>query len=249
MADIKYVCRWSTELTPPLIEDFTFVLENVWKKEFNHDTFLFRYLNNIYGPSLFVIAYSNELPVGTQAFWRNDIGNRVAYQANDGAVLESHRGNGLLGKMIQKGVDILENDALLYSYTNNKSKNSFVKLGWDVMSTYPIKPLLFYSHYYHLCPQFVDYNYANWYLSKKEHITYVKRNKRYYLVIPTAHRYISLVISSCDKKTAMLFDKQPGFRILIYQKQSNSIDSEKKGNLVVYGYQREVIPIWKCDAI
>lgn len=249
MADIKYVCRWSTELTPPLIEDFTFVLENVWKKEFNHDTFLFRYLNNIYGPSLLVIAYCNELPVGTQAFWRNDIDNRVAYQANDGAVLELYRGNGLLGKMIQKGMEILGTDVLLYSYTNNKSKKSFLRLGWEVTSSYPIRPVLYNCHYYDQDPQKVDYEYANWYLRKKKHITYVERNNRYYLVIPTTHRYISIVISCCDKTTAMLFSKQRGFRLLIYQKQSNSIDSEKKGNLVVWGYRGEIIPIWKCDAI
>ena len=149
MADIEYVCRWSAELTPSFIEDFISVLESVWKKEVDRDTFLCRYVGNIYGPSLLIMAYSNELPVGTQAFWRNDIDKRVSYQANDGAVLESYRGNGLLGKMIQKGTEILGKDVLVYSYTNNKSKLSFVKLGWDVMLSYPIKPLDFKKPAFH----------------------------------------------------------------------------------------------------
>lgn len=249
MVDIKYVCRWSSELTSSYIEDFISVLESVWKKDFNRNIFQCRYINNIYGPSLLVMAYSNELPIGTQAFWRNDINRRISYQADDGAVLESYRGHGLLGKMIQKGKEVLGNDVLLYSYTNSKSKKSFVKLGWDVMSSYPIWPLVFYNHYYHQCPQRVDYKYANWYLKKKKHITYVERNNRYYLVIPTTHRYISLVISCCDKNTAMLFNKQQGFRLLVYNKQPNNVDFERKGNVVVFGYRGEVIPVWKCDAI
>lgn len=249
MVDTKYVCRWSNELTSSYIEDFISVLENVWKKDFNHDTFYCRYLNNIYGPSLLIIAYSNELPVGTQAFWRNDIDKRIAYQADDGAVLESSRGNGLLGKMIRKGMEILGKDVLLYSYTNNKSKKSFVNIGWDVMSSFPIKPLVFFNHYYHHCPQMVDYKYATWYLQKKKNITYVKRNNRYYLVIPTTYRFIALVISCCDKETAKLFEKRTGYTCLVYQKQPNIINPTKNGNLVVYGYREEVIPIWKCDAI
>ena len=225
------------------------MLESVWQTEFNRDTFQCRYINNIYGSSLLVIAYSNDIPIGTQAFWRNDIGHRVAYQADDGAVLESYRGNGLLGKMIQKGAGILGDEVLLYSYTNNKSKRSFVKLGWDVMLTFPIKPLLFYHHYCHQCSQMVDYKYASWYLHKKKHITYVERNNHYYLVIPTNHRCVSQVISCCDKKTAMLFGKRTGFTLLVYQKQSNIIDSEKKGNIVVHGLRGDFIPVWKCDAI
>lgn len=249
MEEIEYICRWSTELTPSFKEDFVSVLERVWEKEFNPDAFLCRYVDNIYGPSLLIMAYSNDLPIGTQAFWRNDIDKRVAYQADDGAVMESYRGNGLLGEMIRKGLEILGNDVLLYSYTNNKSKKSFVKLGWDVMSSYPIRPLVLYNHYYHQCPQMADYEYANWYLQKKKHITYVKRNNRYYLIIPTSYRYISLAISCCDKMTAMLFRKKTGFTWLVFNKQPNVIDPEKKGNLVVFGYQGEVIPVWKCDAI
>lgn len=249
MTEVMFVCRWSDELTPTIVEDFISVLESVWKNRINRDTFQCRYRNNIYGPSLLVIAYINELPVGTQAFWRNDIGKRIAYQADDGAVLESYRGNGLLGKMIQKGSEILGDDVLLYSYTNNKSKRSFVKLGWDVMSSYPMRPLVFFNHYSYQCPQMVDYKYANWYLCKRKHITYVKRNNRYYLVIPTTHRCVYLVISCCDKKTAMLFDKQTGFIILVYHKQPNAIDPERKGNVVVLGYRKDIIPIWKCDAI
>lgn len=247
--DFRYVCKWSDELTPALMEDFISVLENVWKTEFDRGSFQRRYINNIYGASLLVIAYSNDISVGTQAFWRNDIGSRVAYQADDGAVLESYRGNGLLEKMIQKGVDILGNEVLLYSYTNNKSKRSFVKLGWDVMSSYKIKPLVFYNHYIRQCPQVVDYKYANWYLQNKNQISYVERNNRYYLVIPTTHRCISQVISCCDEKTAMLFSKRIGFTLLIYQKQSNVIDPEKKGNVVVHGLRGDFIPVWKCDAI
>lgn len=247
--DFRYVCKWSDELTPALMVDFISVLESVWQTEFNRDTFQCRYIDNIYGPSLLVIAYSNDIPIGTQAFWRNDIRSRVAYQADDGAVLECFRGNGLLGKMIKKGSEILGNEALLYSYTNNKSKRSFVKLGWDVMLSYRIKPLVFYNHYIGQCPQIVDYNYANWYLQKKKHITYVKRNNHFYLVIPTTHRCVSQVISSCDKKTALLFGKRTGFTLLVYQSQSNVIDPEHKGNIVVHGHQGEGIPVWKCDAI
>ena len=249
MKELIFDIRWSLDITPAFIEDFIFVLESVWKKKFVRDIFQCRYLNNIYGPSLLVLAYVDGVPSGTQAFWRNDISKRVAYQADDGAVIESCRGNGLLGKMIQKGTEILGDDALMYSYTNSKSKKSFLKLGWDVMLSYPIRPLICNKNYIHQCPLMIDYEYAEWFLCKREHISYVKRNNCYYLIIPTSYRYIFQVITRCDQNTAMLFHKKKGFAMLVFNKQPNNIDNEKNGNVVVQGHRGEIIPIWKCDAI
>ena len=249
MADAVFDCRWSEDITPVFMSDFISVLETVWKKDFDHDTFQCRYINNIYGASLLIIVYIDGKPSGTQAFWRNDIDKQIAYQADDGAVLESCRGNGLLGKMIKKGTEILGNDVLLYSFTNINSKKAFVKLGWDVMLSHHIKPFICAKYYCKQCPQMADYEYTSWYLHRKKHISYVKRNNHFFLVIPTTHRYVYQIISSCNQETAMFFNKVKGFALLIYNKQPNDIDHEKKGGIVVAGYRGEHIPIWKCDAI
>lgn len=249
MNNVRFDCRWSNEATPEYMSDFISVLEQVWGNSIDHDSIQCRYIDNIYGSSLIIITYVNEIPSGTQAFWRNDIDKRIGYQADDGAVLEKSRGRGLLKKMIQKGMEILGGDVLVYSYTNNKSKSSFVKLGWNVMYSHSIRPLITVKGYFQRCPQMVDYNYAKWFLHKRKHISYVKRNNKYFLVIPTSHRFVDYIISACDKQTAMLFEKGKKYSLLIYKEQPSIIDSEKKGNIVVMGYKGEYIPIWKCDAI
>ena len=249
MNDIKFDCRWSNEVTPEYMADFFSVLEQVWGISIDHNSIQCRYLYNIYGSSLMIITYIDGIPSGTQAFWRNDIDKRIAYQADDGAVLEKSRGRGLLGKMIQKGTELLGNDVLVYSYTNTKSKPSFVKLGWSVMSSHAVRPLITNNGFFQRCPQMADYDYAKWYLHKRKHISYVKRNNNYFLVIPTSHSFIDFIISGCDKRTAMLFKRRKGYALMIYEEQPAIIDIEKKGNIVVMGHRGEFIPIWKCDAI
>jgi len=249
MNEVVFDCRWSGEVTPDFVGDFISVLECVWGENIDLDSFRSRYFHNIYGPSLMIVTYVAGYPSGTQAFWRNDIGRRLAYQADDGAVLEASRGKGLLRRMIQKGMEVLGNDVMLYSFPNSKSKPSFLKLGWDVISTHPVRLLMFNRFFPQQCPQEAEYVYAKWFLRSRKHISYVKRNGYYFLVIPTSRRYVRYIISSCDEKTAMLFEKQKGWPLLVYNKQSNTIDAEKKGNIVVMGHRGEFIPVWKCDAI
>ena len=249
MGEFTIVCRWSDEETSGFMEDFFFVLEQVWGSGFDRNSARSRYLDNIFGASLIVITYLDGSPCGTQAFWRNDIGKRIAYQADDGAVLKEARGRGLLQEMLKRGVKILGEDVLLYSYTNNKSKPSFMKLGWDVISSQPLKPLITAKSFLERCPFRVDFDYAKWFLHKRKNISYVKRSGHYFLVIPTSRRYVDYAISSCDERTAKLFERRKNCLMLVYAGQSNVLDDQKKGNIVVKGHRGEYIPVWKCDAV
>lgn len=122
-------------------------------------------------------------------------------------------------------------------------------MGWNVLVSHPIQPLIRINTFIKKCPQKVDYDYAKWFLHKRKHISYVNRNNHYFLIMPTSYRFVDYIISGCDKHTAMLFKNRTGRRFLVYNNQPNIIDKSKKGNTVVWGHKGENIPIWKCDAI
>lgn len=249
MSKIVYDCRWSHEITPEFMADFLFVLNKIWTTETTENQFEIRYKKNIYGKSLLMIAYVDGKPAATQAFWRNDINDRKAYQSGDSAVLEQYRGKGIFKEMVKRGTELLGDDILIYGFPNNNSTPTFIKLGYDMLCSHVIR--LFYNakRFSRLCPQEIDFNYAQWYLSKSRRIFYVKRHSCYFLVVPTSRRYVYQIISSCDKHTALLFEKGKNCSLLVYAPQSNVISNEKKGNIIVMGYKGEYIPLWKCDAV
>ena len=251
MNEIRYECRWSSDLTPSFVDDFCHVLNETWKGHLSPQTIKRRYVDNFYGESLLIVAYVDEVAAGTQAFWRNDINGRESYQSGDSAVLAMYQGRGIFKTMLKKGMALLNQDALFYGWPNKNSKPAFLSTGWDVLRR---EKRSFYFSLFGIqrldSISVIDYNYAEWYLkSRRNHIFSIKQKKICYLVILTRYRWIVQLLGVCDEKTASLFDCLNYHPLMLYHKPSEVIDISKIGPIVVMHHKGELIPDWKCDAI
>ena len=251
MNEIRYECRWSSDLTPVFVDDFCRILNETWKGQRSPQDIQRRYVDNYYGESLLIVAYVDGAAAGTQAFWRNDISGRKSYQSGDSAVLTTYQGRGIFKTMLKKGMALLSEDALFYGWPNNNSKPAFLSIVWKVLRKG--MPVLFFSSFDLLRPDslsFIDYDYAKWYLkSCGSHIFSIKQKKKCYLVLLTKHRCIVQLLGICDENTASLFERIKNHPLMLYYKSSHIIDNSQKGQIVVMHYNGENIPVWKCDAI
>ena len=127
--EIQLNAFWSGSVEDKHIDDFISVQQQVFNNKYNRLIFERKFLNNIYGKSLIVLAYHENKCVGARAFWRNDIGNYTAYQPCDTAVLEEYRGLRLFSKMTNVALERIEKDALIYNFPNNNSLPGYLK--WD----------------------------------------------------------------------------------------------------------------------
>lgn len=134
--EIKLKILWSHEMNDDYINDVVEVLNKVFPKyNFTYDRFKVKYLNNIYGDSLFIMAYDGKKCVGVRPFWRNDIENIEAYQPCDTAVLSEYRGRGLFKKMTLMGLEII-GDKLIYNFPNPNSLPGYLKMGWKIIKKF-----------------------------------------------------------------------------------------------------------------
>ena len=253
--DFVFDCRWTDKLSPSdrYVEDFLFVLDATWNvgdKESLRRSFENRYFRNIYGPSLLTVIYCEGKPAGSGAMWRNDIGERIAYQRIDTCTLEAYRGRGLFRRAIEKELSLIGEDTLSYGFANPSSLAGYLRFGWQVLKMEKPKIMFCTRKYLRNNPIKIDSKYAEWYLTAfKDRIFSVTRGGKSFLVLSTSHKRIYQIIGCADKGAELFFRKAPSLSLLVYSNIPTTVDCSNQGNVVVMRYRGDFIPLWKCDAL
>lgn len=253
--DFSVDCRWTDNvpLSDKYIEDFLFILQITWSvedKEGLRLDFENRYYRNIYGPSLLTMIYCDGKPASCGAMWRNDIGDRRAYQHIDTCTLEEFRGQGLFRKGTEKALELIGEETLSYGFANPSSLAGYLKFGWDVLKMEKPKIMFSARKYLKSNPAMIDAEYAGWYLTTfRGRILAASRSGKTFLVIPTSRNRVYQIIGCAQKEAARFFAKAPGLSLLVYSSIPTAIDSTRQGSVVVARYKGDVIPLWKSDAL
>ena len=125
--------RFTNELRPADIENYFSVYTNVYgTNDFLKQNFRKKYIENIYGPSLILFGFMNNKCVAIQAFLRNDLDGKLAYQSGDSATMDICRGKGVFTTLVKKGLELLPTDAIIYGFPNENSLPIFQKMGWTI---------------------------------------------------------------------------------------------------------------------
>jgi hypothetical protein len=243
--EITYVLKWIDKIDGKSIEDFLFV-ENAVFGGFTRELFERKYIKNIYGPSLIIIAYLNGKPVAADAMIRNDI-NGVAYQSADTCVLEDCRGKGVFSQMKKREIEAIGDNYAFYGFPNGNSFSGFIKMGWDVQCR--LYPTVFiFPFLYDLENQkLIDYEYAKWLSESCKKYYYFKCGRKYYLIKHGQKHY--QMIGRIVPNAALLFErkKHPGIIKCYSQRKSFFNKSKYQGSIITYGQIPFDIPYWKCD--
>lgn len=245
--EIRIVTSWSNEISPQMKSDFMNVENAVFNGFCTESLFATKYLNNIYGPSVLVVAYLNEIPVGADALWRNDIDGRMAYQSADTCVLDSSRGMGVFTKMVKAKISVIQKDAMIYGFPNVNSFPGFLKMGWIDQKLYKSVTVLGQPR----GVGYIDGSYAKWWLQFQTGISYLKRQGAFYLVRKRKGKPMGTVIGRVDEKIAVLF---PKCSFLLWLKSFSSqalfYNKDKYISLIYAGNSSVMdVPYWKIDAI
>ena len=181
MIDVIY--KFSGELTPSDIDNYAAVFGSVFGN-FDRARFEKKFLNDIYGESLFLFALEDGRCVGIQVFWRNDVNGETAYQSCDSAILASHQGKGIFSSLVKKGVEVLTEDVLIYGYPNSNSIHAFRKMGWTEKG---IKKSRFFTRRRLGEVDTVDKDYAKWLFTEPHGHRFVKCGK--WILIVSGRKY------------------------------------------------------------
>lgn len=245
--DLVITTCWSDEIAQKTRDDFLKVENEVFDGFLTDFLFNQKYINNIFGPSVLVVAYHNGIPVGADALWRNDVDGQIAYQSADTCVLGSYRGKGIFSKMVEAKVSFVQSDVLIYGFPNAQSFPGFVKLGWSVVKLYKAIALF-------VPPKgvaYIDDAYAKWWLRLQSGITYMKRRGRYYLVRKKTGKPFGIIIGRVERSTALLFPKKSDVIAMEFFSPKPSFYNKGENIPVIYAKRpnETVVPYWKIDAI
>ena len=247
--ELRYDCRWSDKLDDKFINDYNRLQEIVFHNGYTRELFKKKYLDNIYGPSIIIVVYSNDKPIGARTFWRNDINETEAYQPGDVCVLEEFRKKGIFTKMTKQALDMLEKDAIVYTYQNANSFPAHIKMGNKLVAKY--YPRLFsHKKYQKEHTLKLDKNYADWWFSTSDKIMHIKRCNCYYLVINYGLPFMNIVLAEVDKEIAKKFPKSY-IGIYFYRSTKISFYNKYKRPLLIVSKNEntEYIPTWKIDSL
>lgn len=249
LGEIKIDLFWTDNITKKAIKDFIKVQNEVFNADFNENKFYKKYIKNIYGPSIIVLAYKGGICVGARAFWRNDINDLKAYQPCDTAVLSEYRGHGIFREMTCEALKIIDGDTLIYNFPNDNSYPGYLKMGWK----------LYNKKKYKLYNPFKDYNlvdkiekkYLKWVLDGldldfNKSLYYTRIMNSYYL-IKRRKGNLYVIIGEIDEESTFYLSKAKFPICLIYSDQGHF----GRGLVTVTrNLKREIyIPIYKIDTI
>ena len=247
--ELEYDCRWSRDLDRKFINDYLSVCSTVFKQAFTYEDFKRKFLDNIYGESLLVVAYKNGEPCAARALWRNDINDREAYQPGDTCVIDEYRGKGIFSQMTLKAISMLPKDAIIYNFPNQNSFPGYIKLGWSEFRRYHMRLLISYNNYVNEHPEKMDEAYAKWWIEGKP-VKYIKWRGHYFLICKERRVLCYRILGEVDKKVAVNF---PRCLIGMFFYKSEKITWYNKhfatGHVVTRNNDRKYIPTWKIDAI
>ncbi len=190
MSEVNIYHKYTNELSEEEINCFVSVYDSVFGNENDSkEKFKIKYLNNIYGPSIHVFAFLDNKCVGIQAFLRNDIDGKLAYQSGDSAVLSECRGKKVFSKMVLFGLDVIPEDAIVYGFPNNNSLPAFEKMNWKVTQRKKYK--LLSGKDADSIPE-ISKEYFEWIISGNKNINLIKKYNKY-LLIRKRNKYVYMV--------------------------------------------------------
>ena len=248
--DFKYDCRWSTDCDLKFIDDFNGVQDKVFHGEHTRELFRHQYIDNIYGPSVLVVVYSDGKPVAARGMWRNDIDGKESYQPGRTCVLSECRGKGVFSEMTMRAVTMLPKDALIYNFPNQYSFSGYMKMGWRVAGYYFIR-LFTPQRYIEEHKEIMDKAYFDWWVKDGHGIRYIKRSGQFFLAKKFPKPLCWKVVAHIDNEIALRCKKAPLFALYFYGSEKKTFYN--RGTLPLRPVVKKAepchIPLWKIDAI
>ena len=250
MTNIFYDCRWSDEADDKFISDYNLIQNTLFKNGYSKELFRKKYIDNIYGPSIIIVVYSNDKPIGARAFWRNDIDGTESYQPGDVCVLEECRGRGMFTEMTKRAFAMLDENAIIYTYPNSNSFPAHLKMGNKLVASY--RPRLFtHKRYQKEHTLKLDKEYAEWWLTSNGRIKFIERQRAFYLVSDYGLPFMYMVLAEVDEKTAKMFHRANPLGIYFYRSTKQSFYNKNKRPLYIVckDDKTKYIPTWKVDSL
>lgn len=236
----KILCEWSGEITDKHAQDFCDVCNAVFYEHFDLDYMHRKYDENLYGKSLIVIVYKDNVPVATEGVWRNDIDDRVAFQLCDFATLPSVRKNGYpldIFYMICTEIEKVHPKANIYVLPGDTAFEINRALGFATINLY--------AHIYHGETEdfkkyvpVIDDAYIETFTVKKKGAYLCRLNGKCYLVfksisikklIPTA-----VILGQVSNSFWDRFEHLSRFIVLLYYTPEEGIFRHRRDNLGKY---------------
>lgn len=252
--DFSIKAVWTDEITTEEIEDFIHAHRTTFQSSYSPAYFTHKYLQNPYGPSLIILAYSDKSEIAAaRAFWRNDIDGAKAYQAVDTCTVPSFQRMGLFRLTTETALKELPEDSFIYNYPNRNSKPQYMKYGWTIQKECYNRffiPMLFRKEN----RTKIDCVFLDWWVKYRlaPRLAYMKSFGRYYLLrqMNAPGRYE--VISEIDRELTEGMPKAKP-KVLTYMSNHHSFYNNKNAEpfFVVSRNLKEKtdIPIWKVDAL
>ncbi len=249
MSDYQYVCQWSDSLEDQFVKDFISVQNQVlFKGSFTYAFFKKKYIDNPYGKSLLLVVYDGNKPIAAIADWRNDLGDRLAYQSADGNVIKEYRKKGVFTKTESVMNSYIEKDAVVYGFPNMKSYPAFVKMKWYLVSESRVNLFLFP---YQMKDEKIPYDYAKWWILGHNNLYSIKWLGHYYLVRKRINKPVCRVLGEVDKQTASLFQTYKQFTFLTFSSRWKLLSLFDKNAIRIISLRHSdvFVPTWKVDAM
>lgn len=252
MEEIKYVVKLSKELSEKEIDDFLHVFNDVFYADHDREWFDWKYLDNIYGDSYIVIAYSGEDVAGVRSFWRNDIGDTIAYQPCDTAVSSDFRKRGIFSKMTEKALSEI-NEKMIYNYPNENSYPGYIKLGWEIKDYFYLK-LVTSKKSLRKETSMIPGDYLKWKFinSPLSKYSYYKHKEDYYLLFKRNSK-LFYVLGRFDKEYKDLLEEAKRPILFNYTKEETLMYKFLKNRARIVTYDKDKkfkeldVPIYKGD--
>lgn len=248
MNELLYDCRWSDKAEEKFIKDWQWV-ENAVFGCFDDIVIKRKYFDNIYGPSIMIVAYLDGKPVGADALWRNDVNGQEAYQSDDTCVLKVARGKGIMTGFTKKELSMVPEGSYIYGSPNGKSYWAYKKMKWNEIEMYP---RIFCCHRKYIKERLekMPFEYAKWWIvgPNKFHI---KRGNHYYLISTTDRKYIANLIAEVDKDTAVMYPRFTKFSVFVYRSYTKpllwSLRKNEPMHHISWQGDPQLFPYWKID--
>jgi hypothetical protein len=242
---LTYVLKSSDQFDQKLYEDFISVLEKVYDMKVERAVIFRKYIDNIYGNSLLLVVYDDQLPVAIDAMWRNDLYGETAYQSCDTAILKEYRGRGIFRNTTDILVGNLPEDSIIYGFPNGNSHLGYIKMGWKQYKTYNYHFSLFGKHKYLKNLELAETNYIDWWLNHEDNEKLYSMKyygKSYLLVEKKRFAYCALcevdeelsknykrvfplfLFFKLNREKSMLLKKYEAWNVVLYKNYKNLKD-------------------------
>lgn len=249
MSEIIYDCRWSTDLDEKFKADFCQVERAVFHNDYSEAYLKKKFVDNIYGPSVLEVVYIDGVPSAARALWRNDIEGKEAYQPGDTCVMDNCRGKGVFTEMTKRSISLLPEDAIIYNFPNHSSFPGYMKMGWSLLHEYGIR-LFTPKRYFIEHPLKMDNDYAKWWITGRDNVSYINRGGSFFLVKPDRRPLFKHIIACVDEDIAKKFPKS-SIGVFFYPSEKETFYNKRfmKSHVVCKNSEMNYIPTWKIDAL